>query len=96
MKETSLFLGILLSNLLQEGISSLPTAERDLFIQDCDSPYLQRVEIEGTRYLGKYLGLSIEMGQLDSTHAHILSLLRKLVPQHPFAREALQLIVVET
>jgi hypothetical protein len=94
MFDTVLFLGFPLSDAYQKELLRLPSAERELFIQNQVSPYLQRVESEGTYYLGKCLGSSIEMVELDSSFLHIYSLLRKLVPNFPYEQYPLLLLAL--
>lgn len=94
MFNTALFLGFPLSAAYQKELEGVPSAERELFIQNQDSSYLQRVESEGAIYLGKFLGSSIEMSALDSYHSHIYSLLKKLVPDFPYKQQPLVLLAI--
>lgn len=94
MLETEIFLGFPLSDSYQRELLQLPSVERELFIQDRPSPYLQQIENEGILYLGKYLGPSIEMSLLDSSYSHLYSLLKKLVPHFPYEQHPLFLLAL--
>lgn len=98
MFDTILFLGLPLSNSYQLALLQLPSAEQEIFIQNQgafqDSPYLQKIEHEGIEYLGKYLGSSIDMATLDLSYSHIVSLLKKLIPQFPYEQNPLFLLAL--
>lgn len=96
MLDTILFLGFPLSSSYQKELTLLSSVERDLFIQSCASPYLQQIEYEGSLYLGKCLGPSIEMAALESMHSHVYSLLKKLVPHFPYEHHPLLLLALST
>lgn len=84
MFDCKLFLGLPLSLAFQQELDQLPNSMREIFIQSEPSPYLQRIECEGVGYLGKYLGASVELNDLDSLQDHIYSLLKKLIPSYPY------------
>lgn len=92
MFDTVLFLGIPLSDAYQQALDRLPAAERELFIQNQDSAYLQKVENEGIEYLGKYLGFPIEMATLEMSYSHVYSLLKKLIPSFSYEENPLLLL----
>lgn len=84
MFETVLFLGFPLSDSYEQILRQLSDVDRNLFIGDSDASYLQKIESEGVKYLGKYLGPLIEVGALEMSSSHIYSLLRKLVPDFSY------------
>lgn len=92
--ETVLFLGFPLLDTLKGELLSLSAAERDIFIQNRPSPYLQQIESEGCAYLGKCIGHSIEMNTIDNLYLHITSLLKKLVPAYHFEKDSLVLLAL--
>lgn len=94
MFDYQLFLGLPLSDSYQQELRQIPASTRDVFIQSQSSPYLQQVESEGTLYLGKYLGSSIEVASLDSLQAHIYSLLKRLVSHYSYEEHPLLLLVL--
>lgn len=100
MFDTILFLGFPLSDSYQLLLLELPSAERKMFIQNQDfhqdSPYLQKIEYEGMEYLGKYLGSSIDMATFDLSYSHIVSLLKKLIPQFPYEQNSLFLLALSS
>lgn len=94
MFNTQLFFGLPLEDFYQHALDQLSLSERELFIQNQHSPYLQQIESEGILYLGKYLGSFIELTTLDSLQAHIYSLLNKLVPNYPYKQHPLLLLAI--
>lgn len=94
MFDTVLFLGFPLSVAYQQELTRLPAAERELFIQNQDSAYLQKIENEGIEYLGKYLGPSTEMGALEMSCSHVYSLLKKLIPYFSYEEHPLLLLAL--
>jgi hypothetical protein len=94
MFDTILFLGFPLSDTYRQELHRVPSSERELFIQSQASPYLQQIEHEGAVYLGKFLGVSIEIAALESLQSHILSLLKKLVPHFPYERYPFYLLAI--
>ncbi len=96
MFNTSLFLGFPLSGDYSEKLEQLSLVEKELFIQNRASPYLQIIENEGVIYLGKDLGSSIETACLDSLYSHIYSLLKKMVPDFPYGQHPLIIFAFST
>ena len=92
MFETTLFLAFALSESFQVELLKLPASEKQRFIQEHPSPFLEYLEDGGVRYLGKLLGASIEMEALESMNAHVYSILKKMVPHFPY--EACPLVIV--
>lgn len=61
-----------------------------LFIQD-NPVYLRQVVIDDVVYLGKFIGKNVEVDTLSLIQNHILSLLKKLVPEYPYSEDDLLL-----
>jgi hypothetical protein len=80
MFDYQLFLGLPLSKEYQQELAALPSSLREVFIQNQDLSYLQKIEYEGIMYLGKYIGSSIEVASLEAIQAHIYSLVKRLIP----------------
>lgn len=95
MFDTALFLGFPLSTAYQQELNRLPLVERELFIQSETSPYLQQIENDGVIYLGKSLGASVDMAALDGASSHVMSLLKKLVPNFPYEQHPLVLFAFD-
>lgn len=64
-----------------------------LFV-DVDGPYLKKVSVKGTPYLGKYLPKSIDSPKLKLTEANIYSILSKIYPDYPFKKTPLRLLAL--
>lgn len=94
MFDTVLFLGFPLIDAYRQALMQLPIAERELFIQNQDPIYLQKIENEGIEYLGKYLGSSIEMAALEMAYSHVYSLLKKLIPHFSYEQHPLLLLAL--
>lgn len=94
MYHPQLFFGLPLDKSYQEALESADVSKRSLFIQEIESPYLQRMTFNGCTYLGKYLGSQIDFSFLESLQLHIYSLLKELVPDFPYHHHPLLLIAV--
>ena len=78
--QAQLFLGIPYTSEIEKMIACLPPPVVSLWIQEDPSPYLQKVDREGASFLGKQLASPIRLSALEDSAAHILSLLRQLIP----------------
>lgn len=94
MFEYDLLLAFPITPLFQEKLSSLAAPVRNLFIQPGNSLYLQEIPYEGEMFLGKNLGKMAELKALDSFRDHLLSLLKKLVPDYPYHEHSLVLLAI--
>lgn len=94
MMDYQLFLGFPLHSSYSAKLQLTPTEVRSTFIQN-HPDYLQSLNHEGTAYLGKFVGVHIDLISLDLVKTNIYSLLRRLVPDYPYETSSLCLIVVE-
>lgn len=88
-----LFFGFPLNETVQKEIEKIPEALRALFLNGSDE-YLQLVEQEGISYIGKSLGECIDSLSLEMAQVHILSLLKRLLPEQVYEKETLVLLAV--
>lgn len=88
MFETQLFLAYPLNSQYEAKLEQIPHSLRVFFIQD-HPDYLQQITHNGIPYLGKQLEKVIDLRTLDSLEAHIISLLKRLVPDHPYENDTL-------
>lgn len=56
--------------------------------------YLADIEHQGTRYFGKTLGMTADIADLEMSQANIMSLLKKVVPDHIYEPSALVLVAI--
>lgn len=96
MSDPVLFLGFPVTDAFQQELSKVAIAERERVIQDHSSLYLQRMENEGTLYLGKALGSSIDLDSLEAVSAHLHSLLKTLVPHFPYGQNPVVLLGINS
>ena len=92
MLDHPLFLGLPLSESYLQKLNQLPLPLMEAFIQDQSSDYLQQIESDGVRYLGKYVDTPYEMAAFDSLQTHIYSLLKRLIPDYPYEQHPLLLL----
>lgn len=88
-----LFLGFHVPAEYAEKLNKVTPEVLALFIQD-NPAYLRRVAIDDAVYLGKYIGKSVEVDALSLTKNHILSLLKKLVPEYSYSEDDLLLFPI--
>ncbi|MFI5343462.1 MAG: hypothetical protein ACHQUC_04500 [Chlamydiales bacterium] len=93
MIDCILFFGFPIDVAFQEALEKVPSAILNLFIQIGDE-YLKRIDQEGISYLGKSLGQCVDSSTIDLAQGHILSLLKRLVPDYPYNQEALVLLAI--
>lgn len=94
MIDSQLFLGFPVTKDFLCQLDQIPSPLKNAFIshQSCD--YLQQIENNGQIYLGKPLGSIIPTSCLDSLELHIYSLLKKLIPDHPYKTHPLSLLTL--
>ena len=89
-----LFFGYPLDEDYREKLERTPLAIRNIFIQGSDE-YLQCIEREGISYLGKSLGQCIDRSAIELAQAHIMSLLKRLVPDYCYHQDSMLLLAVQ-
>lgn len=75
MMDNQLFLGLAVTPTFQSHLEQVPEQLRSHFIHP---DYLQTVEHQGVKYLGKSLGSLIDFSSVELSQTHIQSLLRRL------------------
>lgn len=94
MYSTSLFLGFPVHedfSLLLMGVRPELIA---LYIKQDEGMWLQEIEYQGSKYLGKSLGDLVESDKLSLFASNIHSFLKKLVPQYPYEAHPLILLPI--
>lgn len=80
--ESTLFLGILIDQKIEDSLKKVETEILQLFICD-DEMYLQKVQIEGKTFVGKILSPVIEISRFDALKKNIISIFEKIIPGFP-------------
>lgn len=93
MASVELFLGFPVSSSFSEKLAKVSPEMRALCIQE-GSEYLRQVNCEQGIVLGKYVGSIVDVDSLDLCQDHIISLLKKLVPDHPISPDSLILFPI--
>lgn len=88
MFERKFFLGFLVDVDYQLALSSVNQRLIALYIQDSGN-YLQEATFQEQRYLGCFLASPCEISHLELMEAHIYSLLKRLIPHHPYHHSTL-------
>ncbi|MBA2368332.1 MAG: hypothetical protein H0V82_04825 [Candidatus Protochlamydia sp.] len=94
MFEYELYLAFPITPSFEKKLSSLNDTVRNLFIQSGNFLYLQEITYADNIYLGKNLGQMTEVKALESFQDHLLSLLKKLVPDYPYSKNSFVLLAI--
>jgi hypothetical protein len=86
-----LFLGFPIDGILAHQLENVPSAILDSFISEGDN-YLQDIEDNGVRYLGKFSDSCTELRDLELLESNIYSLLKKIEPNYLFHHTPLVLL----
>lgn len=86
-----LFFGLHCSAELNDKLSKVNPLYKSLFIREGDE-YLQELIFENKTYIGKYIGKTTHLEQLERLEANIISLLKKLVPDYSYENVNLELL----
>jgi hypothetical protein len=87
MFDYQLFLAFPVSKSYQDLLIQVSDPLRALFIQQTEGEYLQEINDQGIRYLGKNLGPSIELEKLEFVQTHIFSVLKRIVQNYVYEEE---------
>ncbi len=87
MYDLKLFLGIAADVELEKALSKINPHLLSLYMSGGN--YLSAVSLKEQRYFGKPAPLSSSVNQLENLETHLLSLLRKLVPEYPLSKPVL-------
>lgn len=91
--DSTLFLGLPVDSSLALSIGKINPQLLSLFLHSGED-YLQEVTFQGTRYIGKFVQNEEPLIQLELLEANIFSLLKKLIPNHPYENSHLILFAL--
>ena len=86
-----LFLGFPVDDMFARQLENVPDALLNSFISEGDN-YLQNIEDNGVRYLGKFSNPCTELRDLELLESNIYSLLKKIEPNYSFHHTPLVLL----
>lgn len=86
-----LFLGFEISKDFQNALSKANPHLVQTFINN-ESMYLHRTSLGGKSYLGKFVGQSSSLKQIELFTMNIKSLVKRITPQHPIENEPFLLL----
>ena len=95
MFESRLFLGYPIRGPFQKEYQNLNQEILDIFIQP-NSVYLEKIQFNGTTYLGKYVPVISNLQSLELLEANVYILLKKLHPSFPFQDTPLTLFPISS
>lgn len=93
MIDSSLFLGFPVDDSFSEALKQNKPEFLALFINSGEA-YLDEVQFEGVRYLGKYVKNEESLKQLELLKTNIFSLLKRLVANYDYLNSNLILIAL--
>lgn len=88
--DLELFLGFPINKAFAEATAKLDPKITLLFIGDSDE-YLRQVAYQDVVYWGKNIGEICDVDKLELIESNIYSLLKKIVPDYPYAETSLLL-----
>ncbi|CUI16034.1 conserved hypothetical protein [Candidatus Protochlamydia naegleriophila] len=94
MFDYQLFLAFPSTSSYQVALAQVADPIRSLFIQNCDGEYLQEIVHQGQVYLGKQMGVCVDLAKLESLHMHIYSLLKRLVADYDYKGHPLVVLAI--
>lgn len=86
-----LFFGLPLDPQFSSALEKVNPQQLACFIREGDE-YLQKINHEGVGYLGRFVGKSTSLTELELLEGNIISLLKRLVPDHSYEGVSLVLI----
>lgn len=92
MHSASLFLGFRIDEAFSEILTTIRPDLLALYIRAGQGMWLQEIEYEGQRYLGKSLGDLIDMEQLSLDASNVHSFLKKIAPNYPYQQNPLVIL----
>lgn len=94
MNDTSprLFYGLPISSEFDRAFAEIPAELKSIYFDKKNPDYLTEISYEDCRYIGKWLPDPIDLPTLSLNQHHIQSLLLRLMPHHPVAKESLVII----
>lgn len=91
--QIDMFFGFPVDERFSSALKSLDPRMIDLYVQEGEA-YLQSIENEGSKFLGKPVGSITETSTLELLQLNIYSILKKLVPDFPYESTPLQLVPI--
>ena len=91
--ERKFFFGYLVEDVYQNLLSSVNNSLLDLYIKN-GGEYLQEEIFQNKRYLGCYSSSPADIPHLELLESHIFSLLKRIIPNHPYDNSSLVLFPV--
>lgn len=95
MFDYALLLAFPLAQDYLDQLEKVPPALKALFIQEDHSDYLCHLQHEQQTFLAKRLGGNVNMQALELAYVHMQSILKRLVPDFPYAEHPLVLFAVK-
>lgn len=96
MHEIQMFLGIPLDAELAQKMQALPSELLSQFVKENDEIALQHFVYQGRKYLGKFIGITVDSVKLELFELNIRSMIKKLFPDHEISRSDFILLPVQT
>lgn len=95
MKHIELFLGFPVDGHFKDLLLRVNPDVSAMFIQN-KSDYLQQITLHDRDFLGKNLGQIIDISSLNLIQTHILSILKKIIPNYNYDLNSLLLFPLLT
>lgn len=92
--QIDMFFGFPVDERFANALKSLDPRLINLYVQEGEDTYLQSIENEGNKYLGKPVGIITETSTLELLQLNIYSILKKLVPDFPYESTPLELVPI--
>jgi hypothetical protein len=93
MHKAYLFLGFVINEAFAHELNQINPILKKMFIQEGEE-YLHEILYRERPYLGKFVPPLSDLSSIESLEINIYSLLRKLVPDYPYAEHPLTLFPV--
>lgn len=91
MENVELFFGLPLNNDFLNKFQKINPNVCLLFIHDNNNEYLQKITLNESIFIGKNIGKITDLDSLQLSQKHVISILKKLIPDHPFDSDSLVL-----
>lgn len=94
MLTVSLFLGLPIDASYEKALAEMDPAIRDLRVSGHHESYLNQTALDDVPYLGKFLGETAYVSDLELLEKNIYSVLHKMFPGHSHENKPLEVILV--
>lgn len=92
MEKETLFIGFLLDPLFEKELKKVLPDIKSLYIKE-DEEGLQEKIMGSSCYLGKNVGEIFDLNQIETIEAHLLSYLKKLVPEEHYSYGEIKFVI---